>query len=85
MKRGISQVLVTLFFYSLILVKIDLLARMVLLMSECERKIGRPQMLGCSCFSCQIVVLICLLLQLLLLLFEIFMHHGDLQSFVCIG
>ena len=37
MKRGISQVLVTLFFYSLILVKIDLLGRMVLLMSESER------------------------------------------------
>ena len=85
MKRGISQVLVTLFFYSLILVKIDLLVRLVLLMSESEKKIGRPQMLGCLCFSCQIVLLFSLLLQLLLLLFEICMHHGDPQFFVYIG
>ena len=42
-------------------------------------------MLGCLCFSCQIVVLICLLLQLLVLLFDICMHHGDPQFFVCIG
>ena len=77
--------LVTLFFFSLILVKIDLLVRMVLLKSESERKIGRPQILGCLSFSCQIVVLICLLLQLLVLLFEICMHHGDPQFFVCIG
>ena len=77
--------LVTLFFFSQILVKIDLLVRMVLLMSESGKKIGRPQILGCLCFSCQIVVLICLLLQLLVLLFEICMHHGDPQFFVCIG
>ena len=85
MKRGISQVLVTLYFYSLILVKIELLVLMVLLMSESERKIGKSQMLGFLCFSCQIVVLICLLLQLLVLLFEICMHNGDPQFFVCIA